>query len=54
MQHEFQLVLTDDPSHSPADRDYSPRSCVDLLQAWWANARYLVRAVEQRVEGLSG
>lgn len=54
LQHEFQLVLKDDPSHSPADRDYSPRSCVDLLQAWWTNAGYLVRAVEQRVEGLSG
>lgn len=50
LRHEFQLVLTDDPSHQPSDRNYSPRSCVDVLGGWLVNARYLVHAVEQRLE----
>jgi hypothetical protein len=49
LRSEFVLVLADDPAHKPTSREYSPRSCVNLLQAWCTNAQHLVHAVEGRL-----
>jgi hypothetical protein len=42
LQHEFALVLADDPTHRPFDGPYVPRDCLKLLRGF-------AETVEQQV-----